>query len=114
MSTANTTTVSISSRPSNVPKLDPTGFNWVIYCIRFSHAVQSKGVWEHLDSSKPHPGTKSTAEELAVWDKDEAIALDLLTQRIPDSTVIWTMNLNSATIMWAEIVREYCYDSDKF
>jgi hypothetical protein len=44
---------------------------------------------------------------LAVWDKDEAIALDLLTQRIPGSTVIWTMNLNSAAIMWAEIIREY-------
>jgi hypothetical protein len=105
MSTANTTTVSISSLPSNVPKLDPTSSNWVIYCICFSHAVQSKGVWEYLDGSKPCPATNSTVEELAVWDKDEAIAIDLLTQRILDSTVIQTMNLNSAAIMWAEIVR---------
>ena len=41
------------------------------------------------------------------WDKNEAIALDLLTQRIPDSTVIRTSRLNTAAEMWTEIVREY-------
>jgi hypothetical protein len=97
-----TPTVSISSLPANVPKLDPTGSNWVIYHIHFSHAVQSKGIWEHLDGSIARP---KAADEQAAWDKDEAIALDLLTQHIPDSTVICTMNQPTAVAMWAEIVK---------
>jgi hypothetical protein len=70
----------------------------------FFHAVQSKGVWEHLD--KPRP-TNGSPEVLAMWDKDEAVALDLMTQRIPDSTVIHTMSLTYAAAMWADIVKEY-------
>jgi len=42
-----------------------------------------------------------------MWQKDDALALDLLTQHIPDSTVICTASQPSATAMWAEVVREY-------
>ena len=125
-----TTTLSTNTLPSNVPKLEVSGKNWAIYRIRFTRAVQSKGVWGHLDGSAPCPtppvttppvavtqttgGTQQPAvtitpdpAELVAWRKDEALALDLLTQRIPDSTVIRTSSQPTAAAMWAEIVREY-------
>jgi hypothetical protein len=73
----------VTTLPTNVPSLDPTGLNWVIYCIRFTHAVKSKGVWGHLDGSSPCPD-KSKPDDVIAWEKDKALALDLLTQRIPD------------------------------
>ena len=48
----------------------------------------------------PDPPTVTVYEEvLAKWEKDEALTLDLITQRIPDSTVIHTVNLLTATAM---------------
>jgi Reverse transcriptase (RNA-dependent DNA polymerase)/gag-polypeptide of LTR copia-type/Integrase core domain/GAG-pre-integrase domain/Zinc knuckle len=119
------TTVTTNNLPSNVPKLEVTGKNWAIYRIRFTRAVQSKGVWGHLDGSLPCPVTPTVqpatgdevgegqgnaipvSVELTTWKKDEALALDLLTQRIPDSTVIRTASQPNAAAVWAEIVREY-------
>jgi hypothetical protein len=45
--------------------------------------------------------------ELTEWKKDEALALDLLTHCIPDSTVIHTTSQPSAAAVWAEILCEY-------
>jgi hypothetical protein len=119
------TTVTTNTLPSNVPKLDVSGKNWAIYHIHFTCAVQSKGIWSHLDGSTPHPNAAAVVVEgavqanaaaadavvdaavLATWQKDEALALDLLTQCIPDSTVIHTVSQPSAAAMWAEIVCEY-------
>ena len=136
MSTSVTTTAALR----DVPKLSVNGDNSVIFFIRFTRAVKSKGVWPHLDGSAACPrcpitttgatGTSGTdptiqgpatmagtpptdpaiakyEEDLANWEKDEALALDLLTQRIPDSTVIRTSTLKTAAAMWAEIVHEY-------
>jgi len=126
-----TTTLSTNTLPSNVPKLKVSGKNWAIYRICFTRAVQSKGIWGHLDGSAPCPtpppptvaasASPSTGgnqqspattvspdpAELVAWRKDEALALDLLTKRIPDSTVIRTSSQVTAAAMWSEIVREY-------
>jgi len=76
-----------------------------------THAVQSKGVWSHLEGTATKPvaigTTPPDAAELVTWLKDESIALDLLTQWIPDSTVIRTASQTDAAAMWKEIVREY-------
>lgn len=74
-------------------------------------------MWGHLDGTVPRPTTPVAAEgnqtattdsdKLTRWQKDEALALDLLTQRIPDSTVIRTASQLTAAAMWAEIIREY-------
>ena len=105
------TTVTTNTLPSNVPKLDVSGKNWAIYRIRFTRAVQSKGVWSHLEGTAAKPVASGTnppdATELVAWLKDESIALDLLTQRIPDSTVIRTASQTDAAAMWKEIIREY-------
>ncbi|KIM70963.1 hypothetical protein PILCRDRAFT_17562, partial [Piloderma croceum F 1598] len=57
------------------------------------------------DGTTTCPGADSN--ELVTWRKDEALALDLLTQHIPDSTIIRTLSQLTAAAMWAEIVREY-------
>jgi len=124
------TTVTTNTLLSNVPKLDVTGKNWAIYQIWFTQAVQSKGVWGHLDGTTPcptgtpavvPPTTEGTDGEggqppaapvidtalLVTWQKDEALALDLLTQQIPNSTVIRTASQSTAAAMWTEIVHEY-------
>ena len=54
-----------------------------------------------------NPAVEKYEEALKEWKKDKALALDLLTQCIPDSTVIHTANLKTTPAMWAEIVREY-------
>ena len=46
-------------------------------------------------------------EDLDKWNKDEALAFDLLTQCIPDLTVICMLTLGNAAAMRADIVCEY-------
>lgn len=83
-----------------------------ICCIIFlTPPLCSKGVWSHLEGTATKPvasGTTSPdATELAVWLKDKSIALDLLTQHIPNSTVIHTASQTDTAATWKEIVCEY-------
>ncbi len=51
-----------------------------------------------------------TAEELAVmarWDKDELSAKSLLTQKIPDSTLMRIHSKTTVRERWEAIVKEY-------
>lgn len=136
MSSSITTTTALC----DIPKLPVNGDNSVIFFIRFTQAVKSKGIWPHLNGSatcpQPPPTTTGVSEassaapvaqgprtsmgtlpvnpiiakyeaNLEKWEKDEALALDLLTQCILDSNVICTLTLKTAVAMWAEIVHEY-------
>ncbi|PPQ83526.1 hypothetical protein CVT26_004101, partial [Gymnopilus dilepis] len=59
----------------------------------------------------PPPPPKLSAHELAAaqaqWDKDERLAKSLLTQRIPDSTLIRVHAKKTVRERWAEIVKEF-------
>ena len=79
--------------PSTVPKLNADGENWAIFYVRFMDAVEAKGFWGHFDgtSTLPVTTTDSSAADIAAknqWEKDEHSAKTLLTQRLPDSTVM--------------------------
>ena len=101
------TTTSLSdSLPSSIPKLDASGINWAIFAVRFEDAIEAKGFWGHFDGTGSRPSTVPvsvtdsdgntttralTETELAAiekWDKDERLAKSLLTQKIPDSTLM--------------------------
>jgi hypothetical protein len=93
------TTVSIAaaslsdSLPTSVPKLEATELNWVIFLVRFRDAVEAKGYWGHFDGSLPAPSLSTpptTAETTAKgqWDKEERSTKSLLTQKLPDSTLM--------------------------
>ena len=133
MSTLVTTTTALY----NVPKLFVNGDNIVIFFIRFTWAIKSKGIWPHLDGSATcpqppmtTPGTPGAAPtvqgpmtslgtspinpaiatyeaELEKWEKDKALTLNLLTQCIPDLTVVCTLTLKTTVAMWAKIIHEY-------
>jgi len=110
--TMSVVTTSLSdSLPSSIPKLDTSSINWVIFSVCFQDAVEAKGFWGHFNGASTCPvnstipGTMMpggsvattarsamTPEELAAaqsqWDKDKQSEKSLLTQTIPDSTLI--------------------------
>ena len=110
--TSVTTTSLSDTLPSSVPKLDATGLNWAIFFVRFQDAVEAKGFWGHFDGSSPCPmlPEEQKAEETAAknqWDKDERSAKSLLTQKIPDSTLMRVHSKRTVKDRWDAIVREY-------
>jgi hypothetical protein len=111
MSTITTSSLS-DTLPSTVPKLDAEGDNWAIFYVRFMDAVEAKGFWDHFDgsSSAPVTTTSSTEAELTAkkqWDKDERSAKTLLTQRLPDSTVMEIHSKKTVKERWEAVVKEY-------
>ncbi len=101
------------------PKLDPTGLNWAIFRVRFRDAVEVKGFWAHFDGSSKRPEAAPTAEgkppgpttkeltAMSRWDKDELSAKSLLTQKIPDSTLMRIHAKITVRERWEAIVKEY-------
>src|SRR5271168_3659276 len=108
-----TTTSSLSNTlPSMVPKLDAEGENWAIFYIRFMDAVEAKGFWGHFDGLSPAPvmtDNSTDAEKAAKsqWEKDERSAKTLLTQRLPDSTVMEICAKKTVRERWDAVVKEY-------
>ena len=115
-----TTVVSSSSTsladqlPSSVPKLDPSGLNWAIFSVRFQDAVEAKGFWGHFDGSEPRPvaATPSAPNEadqtkINQWLKHERSAKSLLTQKLPDSTLMRVHSKPTVMDRWNAIVVEY-------
>ena len=119
------TTTSLSdSLPSSIPKLDASGLNWAIFSVRFQDAIEAKGFWSHFDGTGSRPTvalvsvtapdgvvtSTPSITELAIaekWDKDELSAKSLLTQKIPDSTLMCVHNKRSVQERWDSIVAEY-------
>ena len=111
MSTVTTSSLS-DTLPSTVPKLNADGDNWAIFLVRFMDAVEAKGFWNHFDgsSSAPVTTTNSTDAEKAAkiqWEKDERSAKTLLTQRLPDSTVMEIHSKTTVKDRWDAVVKEY-------
>ncbi|KAF8156967.1 hypothetical protein B0H34DRAFT_634292, partial [Crassisporium funariophilum] len=120
----NTTSLS-DTLPSSVLKLDSSGTNWTTFLIRFQDAIKAKGFWGYYTGTKTCPidipilttaadgTTISTAPDLAnitaarQWDKDERSAKSLLTQKLPDSTLIQIRSKTTVHERWAAIVKEY-------
>ncbi|TFK63885.1 hypothetical protein BDN72DRAFT_775362, partial [Pluteus cervinus] len=109
---SSTTTTVSDQLPASVPKLESTGTNWAIFKYRFSIAVQAKNYWGHFDSTSScpavgYPVTTTEQAALDLWDKEEHIAKLLLTQKIPDSTVLLVRSLTTVQKMWKTIKREF-------
>ena len=98
------TSISPDSLPNSIPKLDPCGENWVIFQIQFQNTMEAKEKWAHFNKKFMRPVNQSKADE---WDKDERVAKYMLTQRLPDSTVVHIQKLTTVTEQWAVIMKEY-------
>src|ERR1700678_4452270 len=98
--------------PSTVPKLDTEGDNWAIFYVRFMDALEAKGFWGHFDGTSTLPVTTSESSDADIaaknqWEKDERSAKTLLTQRLPDSTVMEIHSKKSVKERWEAVVKEY-------
>ena len=98
--------------PSSVPKLEANGTNWAIFLVRFRDAVEAKGYWGHFDGSTPVPTLpeKPTTKETTAkdqWEKDERSAKSLLTQKLPDSTLMKVHTKGTVRERWEAVVVEY-------
>jgi len=74
--------------------------------------VDAKGFWGHFDGSavKPTTSRPPKEEELAVislWEKNERSSKSLLTQKIPDYTLMKVHNVRTVEARWKLIVEEY-------
>ncbi|PBK64763.1 hypothetical protein ARMSODRAFT_892434, partial [Armillaria solidipes] len=102
---------------SNVPKLDVSGTNWLIFHYRFEIAVESKGVWGHFNGSEPSPPGPQQGDDAATaaaataevteWKKKEKEARHYLVQKLEDSTL--TELLCHATVerMWNALTEKF-------
>jgi hypothetical protein len=112
------TTASLSdSLPSTMPRLESSGNNWAIFVFRFRDAVEAKGFWGHFDGTVSHPmlTEEPTNEDNATvmqWDKDERSAKSLLTQKLPDSTVMMVGGKGTVQERWEAVVHEFSAKSD--
>ena len=113
MSSISTASLS-DTLPSTVPKLDASGSNWAIFVFRFEDAVEAKGFWGHFSGTVSRPtatdpdaptATETTA--IAQWDKDERSAKSLLTQKLPDLTVVMVHGKKTVRERWEVVVREF-------
>ncbi|KIJ22570.1 hypothetical protein M422DRAFT_197022, partial [Sphaerobolus stellatus SS14] len=114
--------------PSSVPKLESSGTNWAIFKIRFKDTVSAKGFWGHYDGTtvKPvvtlAPPVSSTVAAAAAaagitledqlllvaqWEKNERSSISLLTQKIPDSTLMKVYSKPTVRERWLAIEQEY-------
>jgi hypothetical protein len=107
-------TITTDLLPSTVPKLHERGNNWAIFALRFKMAVKAKSLWGHMDGTSTcpvpaNPANVTAAETTAIadWEKNEALAQNLLGSRVPDSTAFLLANQTTAADMWNVIVREY-------
>ena len=130
MSTASVTTTSLSDTLlSSIFKLDASSINWAIFSVCFQDTIEAKGFRNYFDGLLTRPeqtftaivtaddgttsgGTPVTpANELTTsqnqWDKDERSAKSLLTQKIPDSTLMCIHTKKTVVERWNSIVMEY-------
>ena len=93
-------------------KLDSSGSNWVIFQKRFIIAVKQKKVYAHFDgtASKPtvsDPTDATQVQALTEWQEKEDLAMYLLSQKLPDSTLTKYMRRDTVAEMWSGIVTEF-------
>jgi len=99
--------------PSSVPMLDSLGGNQAIFVFRFQDGVKAKGFWDHFDGSASRlivaNVIPTTAETIATaqWDKDKRSARSLLTQKLPDSTVVLIHGKRTVRERWEVVVKEF-------
>ena len=75
-------------------------------------AIEAKGFWGHFNRTTPKPALSSdpTDKELKAkhqWEKDERSAKTLLTQKLPNSTVMEIHSKKTVMERWEAVVKEY-------
>jgi hypothetical protein len=100
--------------PANIPHLEPDGSNWAIFSIQFQEAMIVTRRWGHFEGTKSRPSPKDPAnmsdsekEEAERWEYDDMVASYLLSQRLPDTTMIRLAVLPTTHARWNRVTEEY-------
>lgn len=114
MSTDSTPTPTIEKLPANIPRLEPNGANWAIFVMRFRDAMKVTRRWVYFTGHKPHPKPKDvdspTDGEIEAgekWEYADSVASYLLSQRLPDTTVMRLSSCTTTQERWEMVTKEY-------
>ena len=80
--------------------------------MRFQDAVECKGFWNHFDGTETQPTASATptpdkVKAIDKWDKEERAAKSLLTQKLPDGTLMRVHRHATVKLRWDAIVTEF-------
>ena len=100
--------------PISVPYLEPYGDNWAIFMMHFWSVMKATCQWAYFTGEEPCPRPKGTSkptsaeiEAAEMWEYEDTIAQYLLSQRLPDSTVMRLSKCRTAFEQWETITQEY-------
>ena len=96
---------------SNVPKLEVDGTNWVMFSTRIHIALTDKDVYGQLDGTSAGPDKAMDPNDYAGWLKKENQALNLLMQKLHDTTLTKVLSLDSAAKWWTAITNKFTVKS---
>jgi len=82
-----------------------------MFSTRLRIALKDKDVFGHLDGSSKMPDATTLPEEYAAWLKKENQAINLLTQKLHDTTLTKLLALDSAAKWWTTITNEFTVKS---
>ena len=100
--------------PAVIPRLEPDSSNWAIFMMRFKDSMKVTSRWGYFNGSQPKPRPKDvknpTDTEIEVgerWEHEDAVASYLLSQRLPDATVMRMVNCACAQDRWELVTKEF-------
>ena len=104
----------IEQLPANIPQLELNGSNWAIFMMHFKDAMQVTQQWGYFAGLKPHPKVQDmdtpTDDKLSAieqWEHDDLVASYLLSQCLPDITVICLSSFATAKEWWDIVTKEF-------
>ena len=99
---------------NNIPHLEPSGTNWVIFCVQFKQAMVALCCWPYFtgtctcltpgDKDKP---TESEVMSMEAWDHQDNITCYLLCQCLPNMTTLKLSHCSNAKTCWDKLCAEY-------
>lgn len=118
MSTDSLSVTSIERLLANIPRLEPDGTNWTAFSMRFCQTMQATRRWGYFDGTMLRPNFKDPSEPaeaeieaLERWEHEDLIACYLLSQCLPDMTVLRLSQYQTAQVHWSRVDDEYATKS---
>ena len=106
--------ISMDCIPVLVPHLELFGANWHTFAVRFQEAMKAAQLWGHFNGTALRPVPKDAAaptieeeEEMKAWDHEDVVARCLLSQRLPDSTLLRLSACPTVRACWEHLVAKY-------
>lgn len=111
---SDSTPTTIEKLPANIPRLEPNGSNWAIFMMRFRDAMKVTRRWPYFTGAKPHPKptdvskpTDAEIEAAEKWEHEDSVASYLLSQRLPDTTIMRLSSCITTKDRWDSVTQEY-------